>query len=118
MSMNFKNFKASVNDLRIPTVLEQATDTDDGEGGVVRTWAPQTGTIFVQDVVRRATYIAEGQQMMVEDLHQVTMRYKPNVTSGAKWRFNGEFGIWYIKTIVDPDNDRHWLVAVCTEEAP
>lgn len=120
MSMIWSNrkFKASVNDLRVPTVLEQAVDVDDGEGGEVRTWQPQTGTIMVADQIRHAVYIAEGGQQMVENLHIIILRYNAAVTSGARWRFNGKFGIWYIKTVNDPLNNRQWLVASCTEEAP
>ena len=118
MVLNFKDFKTSVNQLKTPTVLEKAVDTPDDQGGQVRTWVPQTGTIWCYDVVRRAVYVGEGGQEIVEVLHIVTMRYNPAVESGAKWRFNGPYGVWYIKEIVDPLNDKHWHVGVSTEVEP
>lgn len=118
MVLNFANWKASVNQLKTPTVLERATDVDDDQGGQTRTWVPQTGTIWCRDLVRRAVYIGEGGQQVVDVMHVVTLRYNPNLESGSRWRLNGPFGVWYVKEVVDPLSDRHWHVAVCTEIEP
>jgi head-tail adaptor len=109
--------KHSVNELRIPTTLELAVDAPDDQGGVRRTWQIFQRQVWVGDKIFRAMYFSEGGQLEVQNLHRVTMRYTLGIRGAAKMRFNGQFGIWYIKTVNDPDNQRHWLVCDCTEVA-
>lgn len=115
MSYSPKKFRASANELRIPTVLEKYVNVDDGQGGFTQTWVAQTGTIWCGQQPWRAAFTTEGGGMLVQLKYRVLVRYISGLQMGDRWRLNGPFGIWYVESVNDPLNDRHWMVLTCSE---
>lgn len=117
MSFSPKPFKASINQLKLPTVLEKLVDTDDLQGGDTEAWLAQTGTLWAAEQQKVASFRTEGGEMLVEVKHHILMRWFPTlaVLGSDRWRFNGPFGIWYIESVNDPSNDQKWAICICSE---
>lgn len=117
--INIYTLKPKLKDLRIPTVLEQGVDTSDGQGGVDRVWTPKTDTIFVSDDPKSYKDVSEGGSINEIMRHWIMMRYNPelanNINPNFKWRFNGDYGVWYIEVVLDPFDSKVWQLAITTE---
>lgn len=109
-------FHCDLNELSTPVVLERAVLTSDGQAGQNLSWVAATGTIWVRTTFKPNRLLGQGGGLVVINTTEVTLRYESAaLSSGYKWRFKGPFGTLYIQSFSDPENNKRWLVCMCTE---
>jgi len=98
--------------LRTELIVEDAIESGDGAGGVVREWV-EVATLFahVEPVRARTRYGADQRQ--VDITHRITMRHRGDIF--RRMRFRRNYRIFAIETIVDPDETARYLVCEARE---
>lgn len=98
--------------LRTELIVEDAIDSGDGAGGVVREWV-EVATVFahVEPVRARASYGADQRQ--VDVTHRVTLRHRGDLF--RRMRFRRGDRVFVIETITDPDETARYLVCETRE---
>lgn len=93
--------------LRTELTVEDAIESGDGAGGVVREWV-EVATLFahVEPVRARMRYGADQRQ--VDITHRITMRHRGNIF--RRMRFRRGDRVFTIETIADPDETARYLV--------
>ena len=100
-------------DMRTELVLEQATPTADGAGGVAETWT-QIATVLarLQPIVVREKFGAD--QTIEEVMHRVTIRHRPDLASGMRFALADR--TLAILSVHDPDETGRYLVCRTKEQ--
>lgn len=100
-------------EIRTELVLEQATATPDGAGGFIETWI-EIATVFarLQPIVVRERFGAD--QTLEEVTHRVTIRHRPDVTSGMRFVMGDR--VLPILTVHDPDETGRYLTCRTREQ--
>ena len=98
--------------LRTELIVEDAIESGDGAGGVVREWV-EVATLFahVEPVRARMRYGADQRQ--VDITHRITMRHRGDIYRRMRFR-RGE-RVFAIETISDPDETGRYLVCETRE---
>ncbi|MBL0936179.1 MAG: phage head closure protein [Rhizobiaceae bacterium] len=98
--------------LRTELIVEDAIESGDGAGGVVREWV-EVATLFahVEPVRARMRYGADQRQ--VDITHRITMRHRADIFRRMRFR-RGE-RVFAIETITDPDETGRYLVCETRE---
>lgn len=99
--------------LRTELILEDAIESGDGAGGVVRQWI-EVATVFahVEPVRARARYGADQRQ--VDITHRITMRHRDAIF--RRMRFRRHERVFAIETVTDPDETGRYLVCETRED--
>ena len=98
--------------LRTELIVEDAIDSGDGAGGVVREWV-EVATVFahVEPVRARTRYSADQRQ--VDITHRITLRHRGDLF--RRMRFRRGDRVFAIETIADPDETCRYLVCETRE---
>lgn len=98
--------------LHTELIVEDAIESGDGAGGVVRAWV-EVATLFahVEPVRARVRYGADQRQ--VDITHRITMRHRADIFRRMRFR-RGE-RVFAIETITDPDETGRYLVCETRE---
>jgi SPP1 family predicted phage head-tail adaptor len=93
--------------------LEQAALEPDGAGGHSEVWSEVSLVFGLVEPVSAASTFGAGQTLETVT-HRVTIRYRPDVRSGM--RFRRQARIFAILTVHDPDESGRYLVCRAREE--
>ena len=98
--------------LRIELIVEDAIESGDGAGGVVREWI-EVATLFahVEPVRARTRYGAD--QLQVDITHRIIIRHRNGIFRRMRFR-RGE-RVFSIQTMIDPDETGRYLVCETRE---
>ncbi|MGQ2906366.1 MAG: phage head closure protein [Aliihoeflea sp.] len=98
--------------LHTELITEDAIESGDGAGGVVREWV-EVATLFahVEPVRARMRYGADQRQ--VDITHRITLRHRDGLFRRMRLR-RGE-RVFAIETITDPDETGRYLVCETRE---
>jgi SPP1 family predicted phage head-tail adaptor len=103
-----------IGQLRHRVTLEAPVATADGGGGADLAWAP-VATVWARLRAQRATAGRENQATVQVVSHEVTLRWRGDVTPRMRLVYEGR--VLEIRSVRDPDETKRWLVLVCEERA-
>ncbi|MFN3764501.1 MAG: phage head closure protein [Aliihoeflea sp.] len=98
--------------LRTELIVEDAIESGDGAGGVVRMWV-EVATLFAHLEPVRARMRYGADQRQVDITHRVTVRHRADIARRMRFR-RGE-RVFAIETISDPDETGRYLVCETRE---
>lgn len=98
--------------LRHRLALQEETRSADSGGGYTLIWS---GVATVWGRIEPLTGAERLQAMQLESRvsHRVTIRHRTGVSAGMRLLHNGR--ALNIRTVIDPDERRHWLELMCEE---
>jgi SPP1 family predicted phage head-tail adaptor len=98
--------------LRTELIVEDAIESGDGAGGVMRQWV-EVATVFahVEPVRARMRYGADQRQ--VDITHRITLRHRADIFRRMRLRRGDR--VFVIETISDPDETARYLVCETRE---
>ncbi|MCX7900044.1 MAG: phage head closure protein [Methylocystis sp.] len=103
---------ATIGALRHRVTLEAPSDTPDGVGGFTRSYAAVTPLwARIEPVAAQENFLAQRQEQ--ETTHRVTIRWRAGVTRSMRFDHRGRKLL--IRSVVDPDERRRFLVCRCEE---
>lgn len=92
-------------------MLQRETRMSNGQGGYVKDWT-DAGEAAAQMIPLRGGEALEQSLLHSVQVWKVTIRFRPDVTTG--WRLLFQGAPLNIQTCVDPDGRRRWLVMTCS----
>jgi SPP1 family predicted phage head-tail adaptor len=95
--------------------LEVRSEAPDGQGGAAESWNFLRSLWAAIEPVSDASYeraSAEG----VTITHRVWLAYRNDIAAGM--RFRKDWRVLAIRTVMDPDETRRFIVCRCEEESP
>ena len=101
--------------LRHRVAIETATGTPDTAGGESLAWST-LATVWAHLEPNAADERIVADRLSGVVSHQVTMRWRDDVTGGMRIAYRGR--TFRILAVGDPDESRRYLVAKTEEEAP
>lgn len=99
--------------LRLRLVLEKATPTSDGAGGVTESWTA-AATIAADVTPVKAEERALGEGLADLTLHRIVIRHRDDVASGDRFRLGTR--LFRVRSVTDPNEDGRFLVCLAEEE--
>jgi SPP1 family predicted phage head-tail adaptor len=102
-------------DLRHQVYLQGLTRTEDEGGGGAEVWGDDAGPIWAEVRPLSGNEALRAMQAEATVTHQVTMRYRPGVTTGMRIRFGTRY--LDIRRVIDPEERRVELQLLCEELA-
>lgn len=103
---------ATIGELRHRVTLEAPTDTPDDAGGFARSYTPVAQLwARIEKLAARADFIAAREEQ--QTTHRVTTRWRGDVTQAMRFDHGGRR--LYVRSVVDPDAMRRFLVCTCEE---
>ncbi len=98
--------------LRHRVALESATKTSDGGGGSILVWE-QVALLWVAIKPLSGRELLSAGQFASRLTHQITLRYRTSVL--PEMRFRKDNRVFQIKAVLDVEERRRWLRALCEE---
>lgn len=103
---------ATIGALRHRVTLEAPTQTPDDAGGFARSYTPLTQLrAKIETRAARDDFIAEREEQQAT--HRVTIRWRNDVTQGVRFDHRGRKLL--VRSVVDPDQQRRFLLCDCVE---
>lgn len=99
--------------LRSEFVLEECVTTPDAFGGHSQSWV-EVATLFTRIEPLAAESRFGGDQTLETATHRLTLRWRPGVKSGMRFRRN--LRVLDIITVHDPDETQRYLVCRAREQ--
>lgn len=105
----------AIGELRLRLTIEAPSESDDGEGGVTRTWT-DAGDVWaaLEPLTMDGKTIADRDTPMLR--HRLTLRSYPDLS--VKHRFRLGERILQIRAMRDPDERGEFLECLVEEERP
>lgn len=105
-----------VGGMRVRLVLEKPQETPDAAGGVHRTYAA-AATFWARveplQAQERIAADSAGQSLT----HRISLRWTALADASCRFRL-GPSRIFTVRTVLDPDERRRWLLCLCEEVRP
>lgn len=94
--------------------LQSAQSTGDGAGGFSESWT-EIATVFARIEPVSANSFFRAAQRLEEAAHDITIRFRADVTSGMRFEKLGR--TFEILTVIDPDETGRYLICTAKEDA-
>ena len=101
--------------LRLRLLLEHATATPDGAGGVTCAW-DNVATVAADLTPIRPEEGPRGEGLADMVLHKIVIRHRGDVAPGDRFRLGARS--FLILAATDPAEDRRYLACIAEEERP
>jgi SPP1 family predicted phage head-tail adaptor len=101
--------------LRHRLVLQAPVETEDGAGGVLRSWSDVVTLWAALEPLAAATTVV-GDAPVNRATHRLVMRWRAGVTTGHRFTAGGR--VFAILGLADPDERRRFLVATVETLSP
>jgi SPP1 family predicted phage head-tail adaptor len=99
--------------LRHRVMLEAATRTADGAGGVTLTWST-VASLWAEIVPLKAEERAVGEGEGDLTLHRIVIRKRDDVSTGDRFTLGAR--AFRIRSVTDMQEDARYLTCLCEEE--
>lgn len=99
--------------LRLRLVLEKAAAVPDGAGSSTIAWNA-AATIAGDVTPVRAEERRAGEGLNYLTMHRIVIRHRSDVETGDRFRLGER--LFRIKSVIDPQEDRRYLVLMAEEE--
>ncbi|MEM9026845.1 MAG: phage head closure protein [Pseudomonadota bacterium] len=106
---------SAIGDLRHRIVIEQSVRTTIAGGAATESWHT-IAKVFAKVVPQSGRDVVEGDRVVGRTTHQVTLRYRSDVTRHQRIGFEGRY--LDIVSVRDVDSRNRWLVCECMERTP
>ncbi len=95
-------------------ILQNVAFTSDGQGGQTETWT-DTATIWAKIEPLKAWERMQAMQMQSPVTHKITIRYRSDVTSKSRIKFNDR--IMWVKEVINKNEANTYLELKSIERA-
>jgi SPP1 family predicted phage head-tail adaptor len=102
--------RLSAGDLRSRIIIEKKAFTDNGFGGHSETWST-LATVWAKVEHLSGRELQLAQQVSPDILYEITIRYRPDVTTNHRINYSGQY--FNIRDVKDLDNMHKWLFLKC-----
>ena len=92
--------------MRHRITIQSATDTPDGQGGFVETWA-DSDTVWGYITTLKAYQRFQAMQLETPATHKIILRYNDNVTAGTRLRFGTR--VFWVQEIINIEQRNRFL---------
>lgn len=106
---------AMIGALRRRLILQSAVDTTDDTGAIARAFVDGDALWAQVQPLKAARDLVAGRDE-ARVTHRVVLRWRANVTVAMRFRLDDR--ILAIRTLVDVDEARRWLLCLCEETSP
>ncbi|MEX0345047.1 MAG: phage head closure protein [Rhizobiaceae bacterium] len=94
--------------------LQFALRIDDGSGGFAENWS-ELATVFARIEPAGAKSLFAAGQRLEQATHNITIRFRDDVTSGMRFEKSGR--TFLILNVTDPDETGRYLICITREDA-
>ncbi len=105
--------------LRHTIAIQEATETDDGMGGALITWADVSGMGSVPAAVwpLKATERLDAMKLEHQVTHKVRIRFRSGITAKMRVNWSDKSKTFNIIGFINPDERNIMLEMLCLEES-
>jgi SPP1 family predicted phage head-tail adaptor len=105
----------AIGDLRFRLTLEAPVESDDGEGGVARTWAAVSDVwAAIEPLSMDEKTITDRETPLLK--YRITLRRRNDLTERNRFRLGGR--ILIVRAVRDPNERGEFLECLVEEERP
>ncbi|MEM7775759.1 MAG: phage head closure protein [Pseudomonadota bacterium] len=107
--------RTAIGALRHRITIEEPLRTTIEGGAATESWRT-VAKVFAKIIPQSGRDVVEGDRVVGRTTHQVTLRYRSNVTRHQRIGFEGRY--LDIVSVRDVDSRNRWLICECMERTP